>query len=258
MDDESPLRTVKSAERVLDVFELFARRRRHMSHAEIADALSIPKSSLSQLLATLVGRGYLELAADRRNYGLGPSLLALARQRALLADLVSAARPVLKRLTRACGESSALNLLSADEAEVVCSELGPHRLVSHMREGDRAPLYATSSGKVLLAFMAESDRSAYLAGLRFDRITPKTLSSRQALKSQLDEIRRSGIGYSYEEFTPGIVGIGVPLFDADDAVVGAINVAMPAVRYGESRRSAIVAHLIDAAKLLMKEAVQHV
>lgn len=229
MSDES-IRAVKSADRVLDVFELFARRGREMSHAQIADQLGIPKSSLSQLLATLVSREYLEVSADRRNYRLGNRLLALARKKAAARDVVEIARPVLAELTRSCGESSALNLLEDDEAVVACAEMAPQRLVSHMREGDRAPLYATSSGKIFLGSLSDDDLSAYLRRTTLRRSTPHTLSSKAALRAQVLEVRHSGVARSQEEYTPGIVGLAMPVRDVDGTVVAALNVAMPAVR----------------------------
>lgn len=250
-EDGSP--AVKSANRVLDVFELFARRGRPMSHTEIAEQLAIPKSSLSNLLATLAARGYLELTADRRSYRLGESLLALARRQAVSADLVTVAGPVLRALTRACGESSALNQLNDDETVVTCTEMGPHRLVSHMRNGDRAPLYATSSGKAILAFMAEDDRAAYLARVRFVAITPKTLSSVTMLRKELLAVRKTGMAFSREEFTPGIVGMAMPLLDESGAVLGAINVAMPAVRFNARYQKQIAAHLEAAVKAMRKQ-----
>src|SRR3712207_7409029 len=55
---------------------------------------------------------------------------------------------------------------------------GPHRLVTHMRLGDVAPLYATSGGKVLLARLPEQELRGYLASVRFEAVTPDRKSTR--------------------------------------------------------------------------------
>ena len=50
---------VKSAVRVVRVFELFEAERRALSVQDIVDALGMPQSSISSLLKTLVNEGYL-------------------------------------------------------------------------------------------------------------------------------------------------------------------------------------------------------
>lgn len=222
---------VKSADRVLDLFELLAQGGREMSHADISAALQIPKSSLTQLLKNLIARGYVAVTPNGRGYRLGNTLLHLSQAAGQVRDLVAQAETFLAELTRETGESSALNQLKGDHAEVVATVLGPARLVTHMRLGDLAPLYATSGGKAILAHMPQAFRDDYLARVRFEAATPATLRTAKALREQLAAVRSTGFAYSHEEWTPGIVGIGVPVLDAAGAPLGAINVAIPAVRF---------------------------
>jgi len=230
MDPVGPA-AVKSADRVLDLFEYLASGGREMSHTEIAEALEIPKSSLTQLLKNLVSRGYVEVTANGRSYRLGEMLLSLSKSAGRGRDLVSEAQVFLTELTRDTGESSALNQLKGERAEVVATMLGPHRLVTHMRLGDLAPLYATSGGKAILAHMPEPFVKHYLAQVQFEAATPATLRSAKAVSRQLTAIRETGFAYSHEEWTPGIVGVGVPVLDHAGAPLGAINVAIPAARF---------------------------
>ena len=62
---------VKSADRILELFEMLARRPDGMTHQAIADALEIPKSSLTKLLQTAIGRGFVAYTAGDRRYRLG-------------------------------------------------------------------------------------------------------------------------------------------------------------------------------------------
>ena len=223
---------VKSADRVLDLFELLAHAGREMAHNEIADVLQIPKSSLTQLLRNLIARGYVEVTPGGRGYRLGATLLSLSHSAGQARDLVALADAFLADITRETGESSALNQLKGDHAEVVATVLGPARLVTHMRLGDLAPLYATSGGKAILAHMPAEYQDEYLRRVRFEAATPATLRSAKTLRQQLAGIRDTGFAYSHEEWTPGIVGIGVPVLDGGGTPLGAINVAIPAARFG--------------------------
>lgn len=231
---DSTQAAVKSADRVLDLFELLAHAGREMSHSDISEVLQIPKSSLTQLLRNLIARGYVEVTPNGRGYRLGATLLSLSQSAGHVRGLVAQAEAFLAEITRETGESSALNQLKGDQAEVVATVLGPARLVTHMRLGDLAPLYATSGGKAILAHMPAEFVDEYLGRVQFQPTTPATLRSAKALRKQLGAVRETGFAYSHEEWTPGIVGIGVPVLDGAGLPLGAINVAIPAARFDAS------------------------
>jgi DNA-binding IclR family transcriptional regulator len=227
---------VKSADRVLDLFELLAHAGREMSHSDISDVLQIPKSSLTQLLKNLIARGYVETTPNGRGYRIGDTLLSLSESAGQIRNLASHAEAFLSEVTRETGESSALNQLKGDQTEVVATTLGPARLVTHMRLGDLAPLYATSGGKAILAHMPSVFQEGYFARVRFEPTTPATLKTVKALRQHLAAVRRSGFAYSHQEWTPGIIGIAVPLLDAAGAPLGAINVAIPTARFDADKQ----------------------
>jgi DNA-binding IclR family transcriptional regulator len=49
----------------------------------------------------------------------------------------------------------------------------------------------------------------------------------------LEEVRKTGVAYSFEEWTPGIVGVGVAVLGPDNFPIGSINFAIPAARYND-------------------------
>lgn len=243
---------VKSADRVLDILELVSRHRRNrrdLSHSEIADYLNIPKGSLTPLLRNLVARGYLELSPNGRGYRLGEAFLAFSQDSP---DLASRALPFMTELTRETGESCALNEPRGTDTEVVASVTGPGRLVAHMRTGDRAPLYATSGGKAILANLSDAERQDYLENVVFGHVTPQTIRSRKALEQQIGEIRETGFAYSIEEFTPGIVGVAMILRDAQNNPLAALNVVLPALRFNDSTCALVKSALFRAVQAIQR------
>lgn len=52
---------VKSADRALDLLELISAFPEQLTFSQIAEAVAMPKSSLSQLLSNLASRGYIEI-----------------------------------------------------------------------------------------------------------------------------------------------------------------------------------------------------
>lgn len=241
---------VKSANRVLDLFELLGQWSRELSHTEIATTLKIPKSSLSQLLPNLVDRGYVQFVAETKGYRLGAKLAELAGQQAEQKDVIGLARPLLQTIAAETGESAALNVLQGDFSKVVATVNSQQRLLSHMRDGDLAPLYATSGGKAIIAFLPEDMLNSYLKRAKLEEISKNTIRSTEELTLQLETIRRGRVAYAFEEFTPGICGIAVPILSHSGSPLGSLNVAMPAVRYNTRVRDRAIQVLRRAVDTL--------
>lgn len=245
--------TVKSADRTLDLLELLAQWGREMSHAEIAEALDIPKSSLTKLLRNLTDRGYLRFVADTKGYRLGDAILKLAQQSNQRRSLIECAQPVLRDITQQTSESCALSQLKGEQVEVVATVTSEQRLQSHMRLGDLAPLYAVSGGKAILAYLPDGMREEYMRAVTFQRFTKNTISSKKALLATLEDVRKNGFALSMEEYTPGIVGVGVPILSPGGFPLGSLNVAIPAVRYSNEVRERAIAVLTTSAERIQRQ-----
>jgi DNA-binding IclR family transcriptional regulator len=234
---------VKSALRVLTLLELLGNEGREMPHAALAASLDIPKSSLTQLLKTLTSQGWLTFSAESKSYSLGPKVGSLARRLEGAKELMAVAPDIIASLAAATGETSALNVRKGDEHEVVVTQLSPHRLLSVMHSGDRAPLYATSGGKAILAALPPAALDSYLARITFTDITPQTHRTVDGLSSDLAGIRAQGYAISNEEYTPGVVGIAQALLDAQGEVFASVSVAMPATRYSPDVQRKALDHI---------------
>jgi DNA-binding IclR family transcriptional regulator len=244
--NETKRSLVKSADRVLDVLEVLAHKGRPLTHTELSVELSIPKSSLSQLLANLVERGYVAFAAGPNTYGIGTKLMELVERQRRNVTLPGLAQPLCDRITRITDESSSLNLRRDDFVERVCGASSTQPLNFSIKLGELAPMYAVSSGKVLLAWMSEEELATYFATTKLVAFTKRTITSVAALRRELGQVRKNSAAWSVEEYTPGIVGVAVPVFH-EGAPIGAFNIAMPHVRDNASHRRRLVSALRDAA-----------
>ncbi|MBL0420580.1 IclR family transcriptional regulator [Ramlibacter sp. AW1] len=239
---------VKSAERVLDLLELLAGTGRAMTHAELARRTGIPKSSLTQLLRTLVQRGYVEQPAQAPQFQLGERTYALARRGAHSRDLVRLCQPWLERLVRTVDESAALAVLRDDMAERIASVETGRAVLYSVHVGVLAPLYASSPGKVLLAWMPPAEREAYLRRVTLRPRTEQTIRSVPVLRRQLQAVREEGVAWSLGEFTAGVTGIAVPVLDVHGRCLAAVGVALPSERLTDARRDGMVRALRQAAQ----------
>lgn len=250
---KAPRGTVKSADRVLTLFEFLGRWDREISHAEIAEMLGIPKSSLTQLLKNLVSRGWLAYSASTKGYFLGEAITKLARGAIKRGDLAGLARPLLAEITETTGESAELHILRGLSIEVAANNSCRANLTALMHIGDSAPLYAMAGGKVILANLPEDMQEEYYANVQLEPLTPKTIRSVEELRIQIDTVRREGIGYSFEEYTAGVIGTARPIIDPSGNVVGALDVPTPTVRYDNAARKRIADALGAAAAKIRRQ-----
>lgn len=92
-----------------------------MSHADIAQTLDMPKSSLTKLLRSLAARDYIRLVPETKGYRLGEAVLTLARESNQVLNLITCAESVFADVTQQTMESCALNQLRGDQVEVVAT-----------------------------------------------------------------------------------------------------------------------------------------
>jgi len=225
--EEAP---VQSVDRAVAILELLAANG-EMGVTEIAAALGVHKSTAFRLLSVLERRGLSEQVSERGKYRLGFRMVVLAHAAARQLDITQLARPVCEWLAEQVGETVNLAVLDGDAAVNVVQVRGTKAVSSHNWIGQRTPLHATSSGKVLLASLEEERRRAlYKTGL--PALTPRTVCDEATLQAELERVRAEGYAYTIEELEEGLNALAAPVRSDDGAVVAAISVSAPSYRMG--------------------------
>lgn len=235
---------VKSAARTLDLLEALARAHQPLTHSELAARTGIPKSSLTQLLRTLADRHYVECSVENGPYSIGRAARDLIGLGIDVRHVVAAASEIMERLCSQSGHSCGLNVRAGDFVERVHGVTAQQGLTMHV--GVRAPLYASSSGKIVLAFLAKEALEDYLERVELRPIASKSLRSPGALREQVRKVRTEGLAFSQGEFTNGVVGLSAPVFDVHSKLVACLGLAVPTAIF-ESERTALTAILREAA-----------
>jgi len=232
--------SVKSADRVFDLLELLAATGRAMSHGELSRRTAIPKGSLTALLRNLITRGYVEYLERTQDYRLGERAYELARRGAHHRDLVRLGQPWLDGLMRVTGESTVLAVLRDDMAERIAASATPRAVLYTTHVGVLSPLYTTSGGKILLAWLPAAEREAYLRNVSLRPRTEKTIRSVSVLRRHLRVVRDEGVAWSWGEFTTGLVGVSVPVLGLHGRAIAALGIALPESRFDELRQEAML------------------
>ena len=85
-------------------------------------------------------------------------------------------------------------------------------------------------GRVLLAGMSEEQLTDYLAAVRLEPLTARTVSSVAALRGEVARARTQGWALVNQELEEGLRALAVPIRDRSGTVVAALNVSAHASR----------------------------
>lgn len=237
-----------SLEKAMDIMEAVGAAPHGLSQADLAARLALPRTTLYRLLATLVARGMLRRDATRRVYGLGPLCFEMARSAYAAPDLSAAASMELRALRDLTGETSYLATL--DGLEMLSLERcdGAHSQRSHSALGQRKPLHCTSQGKAVLSVLDDATRDQLLRDISLKAVTPRSITDRRRLLSELKITAARGWSVDDEEIVLGVRCVGAPIVDAAGKVRGAISVAGPAFRMTMERVQGLGPEVADAAR----------
>lgn len=237
---------VQSVDRALYVLELLARRG-EAGVTELASDIGVHKSTVSRLLAALEDRELVEQAFERGKYRLGFGILRLANAVSGRLDVTRQGREICERLALEVGETVNIAVLRSEYAVNVDQARGPAAVSTHNWVGELTPLHATSSGKVLLAFMSADARRNLLAEAGLRRFTEHTITSVERLEAQLQDVSRTGYVVSLEELEHGLNAVAAPIRDHLGGVIAALSVSGPAYRLTDERVQEIAPTVVSAA-----------
>jgi len=221
--------SVKSAERVLQVFELLTHHPEGLTIKEISENLSFPQSSTSNLIGTLSTQSYLSIDPMKK-YKLGPKLIHIGTMAMENLDISLVAKPYLEKLMQTVQETVFMATLSEDELVYVLKIDSKRSIRTTAQTGFRKPLYCTGLGKTFLANMSVPERTQILDKIDLVPITTKTITNREELEKELYQYSLIGYTIDDEENEEGLYCVAAPVFAADRKIHAAISAAGPKER----------------------------
>ncbi len=246
----------RSVLRALAIVDLLGRAGEELGVTEISNRLGLHKSTVFRLLTTLAAAGYVRQESPLGKYRLGMRLAELGMIALSQIDLRSEARPFLRDLMEATGETVHLGIVDGDQVVYIDKIESRQILTMKSTIGSRAPAHCTALGKVLMAFLPDEDLDALLARRDLARLTANTIAQPAGLREHLVRIREQGYAIDDEEHEPGIRCIAAPIRDHTSRVVAAVSVSGPSVRITREAMERIIPRVIEAGNEISR-AVGH-
>lgn len=246
---EEPAGIIQSVYKAIRILKAFGHETPEWGVAELSRHFGWHKSTVSRLLATLEAGGMVERDHETGKYRLGVELIALAGQVTQHADLRTLARPFLDELAARFGETANLTILYRGAAFNIEGSVPAERQVKDIGwVGRRTPPHATSTGKVLLAYLPAAELEQIMAGYSFQRFTPHTIAAGDELMRALEGIRAGGYATAIEELEIGLNSVAAPIFDRSGRAVAAISLSGPAYRMTPARLEEVRPDVVETAQ----------
>jgi IclR family KDG regulon transcriptional repressor len=205
---------------------------------ELASMTGFPPSTIHRIVATLIAKQYLRQDPFTKRYSLSFRFLELGSQVQQEFNLVSIARPHLKRLMAEAKESVNLAVQDADSAVYLdCVQSNHSMLQLFTKPGARVPLYATAVGKTFLSRMSESELNAYLERTRLTLNTPYTRIEHSKIIEDLKQVRLLGYAVDDEEMEEGVRCVAALIYDHSGQPAAAISISGASMRVTPARVS---------------------
>ena len=213
----------------LEVIQAFDHEHPRMTLSEVAARTGMNRAKARRFLLTLHALGYVR--KQQRYFELAPRVLQLGYAFLSANNYRDVIQQHLEDITAETGESSSLGVLDGNDVIYVARSAAKHRLMAiTLSVGTRLPAAHTSMGRMLLAQLSDTDLDHFLASVALAPYTEKTVTDVSELRNQILKARQQGYAISDQELDSGLRSIAVPVYDAKQHLMGAINISTNAAR----------------------------
>ena len=198
--------------------------------SDISRALGIPVNAAFRIASALVERGYLLKDEQTKTFTLSARLVTMGYRIGNRNGLVETAMPLMRQLRDEIKETVILCIIAGGDCIVLDSVPGLHMFRFTVDPGTQAALHASAPGKALMAFLPDSERKAFVAGVKLRRFNERTITSRKKLLEELARVRELGYALDMAEEHDGVHCVAAPVLDVRGYPVAALTTTGPSDR----------------------------
>ena len=225
--------------------------------SELEEFSGYPKATLHRLLKELADERLLQFDERSSTWSAGYRILEMANRIWTRSDIRVLARDQLIALNALSGETVQIAVL-ADTHVVVIDHVESTRSVRHSTSvGNREPVYCTGIGKVLLAWCDDKQTKDIIGRISFARLTPNSITDKQALLKELAKISQQGYAIDAEERFLGTRCIAAPVVDSTGRAIAGMSITAPAFRTSERDLDQWRESLVAAAAEVSRRLAPH-
>ena len=218
---------VKSAARVMAIFECFEDVKRPLTISELVRLMGVPQSSMSALMKSLLAQGFVDYEVRSRAYTpsvrvglLGNWLMGGPQNQDNLLTM-------LQDLNAATGDTVILGVLNGVEAQYIHVVNSYQRLRFQLRPGMLRPMFRTAIGIVLASQRDDSEIGRMIRRVNTETERPEDAIQEAEVMARINEVRENGYIITANLATPGAGVIATLLKKGPSSRPLAIGIGAP-------------------------------
>jgi len=192
---------------------------------DIAKGAGMSASKVHRYLVSLAKCGLVRQERTSSRYDLGETALGLGLAALARLNVVQLATEAIVELNRTRDLTTLLSVWSERGPVVVGWHDSSELVVCNVHVGSVFPLLRTATGRVFLAFQPKQAVEAMvrreLGGL-VSHLPNHRVRTQKDVEELIQEVRRTRLGKTREEFLPGLDAVAAPLFDHQGRIAAAI------------------------------------
>lgn len=135
------------------------------------------------------------------------------------------ANKYLVELAQRTGQTCHLGILDGNAGVYIDKEEGANSVIRYSRIGRRIPLHCTAIGKTLLAYQKPEIVDEWLTKYLFEQATNRTITTKEALLTELENVRENEYAIDDQENELGVRCIAVPIINQHKQILAALSIS---------------------------------
>jgi len=200
---------VPALDKCFSILELLSKGKKPLGISEISKALNFNKSTVFNIVYTLMDLGVLEDGDNKFRFG--TTLYVLGNAAGETSELIHTVHPYLEEISQKTNLTAFLGMRSGHKAIILDKSDSALALRISSAIGLKIPLLAGAHGKVFLSQLPDEKINKILQQSGLKRFTSHSCVSIEKYKEMVKKARKDGIAIDKEEYVEGIRALAVPI-----------------------------------------------
>lgn len=218
----------------------------HSRFTDVVEATGLAKATTHRILGTLVDRGFVTITPDG-SYQPGPQILSLAGRALQRIDISAIAQHFVDDLVDEVHCTAHVGVANGDEIVYLIRTDSDKPYQMPSRVGNAIPMHSSGIGKVVLSAYSDDELERFVARAGLPGRTPHTITSLEALRTEVAQVRQDGYAFDREENVPGIVCVAAPIRDHTGRIRYGVSISTLAIEYSIEQLEALAPAVVATA-----------
>jgi IclR family KDG regulon transcriptional repressor len=201
---------VPAIDKCFAILELLAQSKEPMGISDISGKLELNKSTVFNILHTLMDLNVLENQPDGK-FVFGTRFYILGNMAGKRSKLIQTARPYLETINEKTKLSAFLGLRSDRQVILIDKVDSAYGIKLSSEIGMQMPILAGAGIKAMLSQLPDQEIDEILARTELKKYTPFSITDKAVYKEEILEVRKQGIAYDKEEYIEGMMAFAIPV-----------------------------------------------